>query len=163
MLHNLDPFLQYAGEYVPELQAFFANFTAATQAKGLNSNLKNQGPQEHYLRTMQVLGPESLAVYSQRIGTNRSNPYFKPGAFRFLGNGGLQVFSNGSCSNPVPSVSGPPNETISQSLIEQIIQFKVANAPESPNTIPAPGCTQQAPFNFHGQTSQFPHVTYQGK
>ncbi len=163
VLHNLDPFLQYAGEYVPELQAFFANFTAATQAKGLNSNLKGQGPQEHYLRTMQVLGPESLAVYSQRIGTNRSNPYFKPGAFRFLGNGGLQVFSNGSCSNPVPSVSGPPNETISQSLIEQIIQFKVANAPESPNTIPAPGCTQQAPFNFHGQTSQFPHVTYQGK
>jgi phospholipid/cholesterol/gamma-HCH transport system substrate-binding protein len=163
VLHNLDPFLQYAGEYVPELQAFFANFTAATQAKGLNSNLKNQGPQEHYLRTMQVLGPESLAVYSQRIGTNRSNPYFKPGAFRFLGNGGLQVFSNGSCSNPVPSVSGPPNETISQSLIEQIIQFKVANAPESPNAVPAPGCTQQAPFNFHGQTSQFPHVTYQGK
>ena len=163
VLHNLDPFLQYAGEYVPELQAFFANFTAATQAKGLNSNLKNQGPQEHYLRTMQVLGPESLAVYPQRIGTNRSNPYFKPGAFRFLGNGGLQVFSNSACSNPVPSVSGPANETISQSLIEQIIQFKVANAPESPNTIPAPGCNQQGPFTFNGQTGQFPHVTYGGK
>jgi virulence factor Mce-like protein len=163
VLHNLDPFLQYAGEYVPELQAFFANFTAATQAKGLNSNTKNQGPQEHYLRTMQVLGPESLAIYSQRIGTDRSNPYFKPGAFRFLGNGGLQVFSNSACSNAVPSVSGPANETISQSLIEQIIQFKVANAPESPNTIPAPACNQQSPFTFNGQTSQFPHVTYGGK
>ena len=30
VLHNLDPFLQYTGEYVPELQAFFANLTAAT-------------------------------------------------------------------------------------------------------------------------------------
>jgi virulence factor Mce-like protein len=167
VLHNLDPFLQYAGEYVPELQAFFANFTAATQAKSQDSNLAvngiGRGPQVHYLRTMQVLGPESLALYPQRIGTDRSNPYFKPGAFRSLGNGGLQVFSNSSCSNPVPSVSGPANETISQSLIEQIIQFKVANAPESPNQVPAPACNQQGPLTFNGQTSQFPHVTYGGK
>jgi phospholipid/cholesterol/gamma-HCH transport system substrate-binding protein len=163
VLHNLDPFFQYLGEYVPELQAFFANFTASTQAHGLNSNLGNQGPAQHYLRAMNVMSPESLAIYPQRIGTNRGNPYFKPGAFRFLGNGGLQVFSNGTCSNPVPSVSGPANETISQSLIEQIIQFKVANAPETPNAVAAPGCNQQAPLTFNGQTSQFPHVTYGGK
>ncbi len=31
VLHNLDPFLQYLGEYVPELQAFFANVTAASR------------------------------------------------------------------------------------------------------------------------------------
>jgi phospholipid/cholesterol/gamma-HCH transport system substrate-binding protein len=167
VLHNLDPFLQYASEYVPEIQAFFANFTASTQAKFQNSNLavggSSRGPQQHYLRSMIVMSPESLTTYSQRIGTDRSNPYFKPGAFRFLGNGGLQVFSNSSCSNPVPSVSGPPNETISQTLIEQIIQFKVANAPETPNTIPAPGCNQQGPFTFNGLTGQFPHVTYGGK
>jgi phospholipid/cholesterol/gamma-HCH transport system substrate-binding protein len=163
VLHNLDPFLQYAGEYVPELQAFFANFTAATQAKGLNTNTANAGPQEHYLRTMQVLSPEGLAVYPARIGTNRANPYFKPGAFKNLNNGGLQVFNNSTCSNAVPSVSGPANETISQSLIEQIIQFKVANAPETPNAVPAPGCNQQSPFTFNGQTGQFPHVTYGGK
>jgi phospholipid/cholesterol/gamma-HCH transport system substrate-binding protein len=163
VLHNLDPFLQYAGEYVPELQAFFANFTASTQAKGLNSNTSNQGPQQHYLRTMQVMSPESLAIYPRKIGTHRGNPYFKPGAFQALGSGGLPVFSGSSCSNPVPSVSGPPNETISQSLIEQIIQFQVANAPETPNDIPAPGCSQQGPFTFNGQTSQFPHVTYGGK
>jgi phospholipid/cholesterol/gamma-HCH transport system substrate-binding protein len=163
VLHNLDPFLQYLGEYVPELQAFFANFTAATQAHILNSNTVNQGPQQHYLRSMQVMSPESLAAYPLRIGTNRANPYFKPGAFQFLQNGGLQVFSSSSCSNPVPSVSGPADETISQSLIEQIIQFKVANAPETPNAVAAPGCNQQAPFTFNGQTSQFPHVTYGGK
>jgi phospholipid/cholesterol/gamma-HCH transport system substrate-binding protein len=163
VLHNFDPFLQYAGEYVPEAQAFFANFTAATQAHTLNSNTGNQGPQQHYLRTMQILGPESLAIYPQRIGTDRSNPYFQPGAFSALGNGGLQVFSSSSCSNSTPSVSGPANETISESLIEQIIQFHVANAPGSANTIPAPACNQQGPFTFNGQTSQFPHVTYGGK
>ena len=48
VLHNLDPFLQYLGEYVPELQAFFANFTAATQAHGNNTNTPG-GPQQHYL------------------------------------------------------------------------------------------------------------------
>ena len=101
MLHNLDPFLQYLGEYVPELQAFFANFTAATQAHGNNTNTPG-GPQQHYLRAMTVLSPESLAIYSQRIGTDRANPYFKPGAFRALGNGGLQVFSNSNCANPRP-------------------------------------------------------------
>jgi phospholipid/cholesterol/gamma-HCH transport system substrate-binding protein len=163
VLHNFDPLLQYAGEYVPEAQAFFANLTAASQAHILNSNTGNQGPQQHYLRTMQVLGPESLAIYPQRIGTDRANPYFQPGAFSALGNGGLQVFSNSGCSNPVPSVSGPANETISQSLIEQITLFHVANAPESPNSVPAPACNQQAPFTFNGQSSQYPHVVYSGK
>jgi phospholipid/cholesterol/gamma-HCH transport system substrate-binding protein len=163
VLHNFDPFLQFTGQYVPEVQAFFANLTAATQGHGLNGSARNQGPQQHYLRAMQVFSPQGLAIYSQRIGTDRSNPYFKPGAFQALGNGGLQVFSGGSCSNSAPSISGPPNETIPQSLIEQIIQFKIANAPGSANTVPAPGCNQQGPFTFNGQTSQFPHVTYGGK
>jgi phospholipid/cholesterol/gamma-HCH transport system substrate-binding protein len=167
VLHNLDPFLQSLGEYVPELQAFFANLTAATEAAGANGsaekNGRPQGPREHYLRTMLVFNPQSLAIYPQRVGTDRSNPYFKPGAFHALGSGGLQVFSNSACANSAPSVSGPPNEAISQSLIELILQFKVANAPESANAVPAPACSQQGPFTFNGQTSQFPHVTYGGK
>jgi phospholipid/cholesterol/gamma-HCH transport system substrate-binding protein len=167
VLHNLDPFLQSLGEYVPELQAFFANLTAATAAHGSNGsavkNGQSQGPQEHYLRTMLVFNPQSLAVYPQRVGTNRSNPYFKPGAFHGLGTDGLQVFSNSSCADSAPSVSGPPNEAISQSLIELILQFKVANAPGTPNAVLAPPCNQQGPFTFNGHTSQFPHVTYGGK
>jgi len=167
VLHNLDPLLQFTSLYVPEIQAFFANFTASTQAKFQNSNLAvgglGRGPAQHYLRAMQVLGPESISVYPARIGTDRSNPYFQPGAFSALGSNGLQVFNSGSCSNAVPSVSGPENPTISQSLIEQIIQFKVANAPGTPNAVPAPPCTQQGPFTFNGQTSQFPHAVYSGK
>ncbi|HYM45868.1 MAG TPA: MlaD family protein [Solirubrobacteraceae bacterium] len=163
VLHNFDPFLQLAGQYVPELQAFFANFTAATQAHNLDSNTENKGPQLHYLRTMQVFGPESLTVYLKRVGTNRANPYFQPGALRLLGNGGLRVFEGGSCANSAPSVSGPPNETISQTLIEQLIQFHIANKPETPNAVPAPACNQQGPFTFNGHTSQYPHVVYGGK
>jgi phospholipid/cholesterol/gamma-HCH transport system substrate-binding protein len=162
ILHNFDPFLQYLGEYVPELQAFFANFTASTQAHGSNTNTPG-GPAQHYLRIMNVLNPESLAVYAKQPGTNRANPYFKPGAFKAIANGGLQVFSNNGCANPVPSVSGPPNATISQELINQLIQFNVANAPETPNKVPAPACNQQGPFTFNGQTSQYPHVVYGGK
>jgi phospholipid/cholesterol/gamma-HCH transport system substrate-binding protein len=162
VLHNFDPFLQYLSEYVPELQAFFANFTAATQAHGGNTNTPG-GPAQHYLTAMNTLTPGSLAVYSQRLGTDRANPYFKPGAFSSIGNGGLQVFSNSNCASTAPSVSGPANETIPQSLIEQLIQFKVANAPETPNAIPAPACTQQGPFTFNGFTGQFPHAVYGGK
>lgn len=162
ILHNFDPFLQYLSEYVPELQGFFANFTAATQAHGGNSNTIG-GPTQHYLTAMNTLTPESLTIYSQRPGNNRANPYFKPGAFRALANGGLQVFNTSNCSNPVPSVSGPPNATINQELLDQIIQFGVANAPETPNKIPAPGCNQQGPFTFNGFTGLFPHVVYGGK
>jgi ABC-type transporter Mla subunit MlaD len=162
VLHNLDPFFQYLSQYVPELQAFFANFTAATQAHTSNTNTPG-GPQLHYLRTMNVLSPESLAIYPLRVGTNRPNAYPKPGAFSALLNGGLQVFNSSHCSNPVPSVSGPPSATVSQTLIDQIMQFKVANAPERPNTVPAPACVQQGPFTFNGTTSQFPHAVYSGK
>jgi phospholipid/cholesterol/gamma-HCH transport system substrate-binding protein len=167
VLHNFDPFLQFTDQYIPELQAFFGNFAAATQTKAQNSNFavngESRGPQLHFLKTMLVLGPESLTVYAKRIGTNRANPYFQPGAFRALANGGLKVFEGGSCADSSPSVSGPPNETISKTLIEQLIQFHIANAPETGNAVAAPGCNQQGPFTFNGQSGQYPHVTYSGK
>ena len=163
VLHNTDPFLQSLDEYIPELQAFFANLTAASEANGGNGSTENLGPKEHYLRTMLVFNPEGLAIYPNRVGTNRANPYTKPGAFNALGSDGLQVFSGGSCANTAPSVSGPPSETVPQSLIEQIIQFKVANAPGTPNAVAAPPCSQQGPFTFNGNTGQFPHVVYGGK
>ena len=111
---------------------------------------------------MNVLSPESLAVYPTRIGTARSNPYFHTGAFNSLASG-LPVFSSSSCANSAPSVSGPANETISEEIIKQIQAFGVANEPETPNKVAAPACNQQGPSSFNGQTSQFPHVTYSGK
>jgi phospholipid/cholesterol/gamma-HCH transport system substrate-binding protein len=159
VLHNFDPFLQYTGEYVPEVQAFFANFTAASEAHDTNSDDSTAGVEQHYLRSMQAVTPQSLAVYSQRIGTDRANPYLKPGAFSTLA-GGLSVFSASSCANSAPSVGGTPNATVTQGIIEQLIELHVANAPESANSVPAPPCLQQSPFTFNGQTSQYPHVVY---
>ncbi|MGH2853440.1 MAG: MlaD family protein [Solirubrobacteraceae bacterium] len=158
-LRNFDPFLKFTGEYVPELQSFLANVTAATEAHNKNSDTSNQQLQ-HYLRGLVTINPESLAVYNKRIGTNRANPYFQPGAFRLLDNGGLQVFSTAACANSAPSVNPETaNETVPKSLIEQLISDHVANAPESANAVAAPACMQQSPFTWEGVTSQYPHVT----
>jgi phospholipid/cholesterol/gamma-HCH transport system substrate-binding protein len=162
VLHNFDPFLKYTGEYVPEVQALFANITAASEAHDTNSDDSTAGVEQHYLRNMQALAPQGLAVYSQRIGTDRANPYFKPGAFSALGSG-LSVFSASQCANSAPSVGGPPNATVTQGIIEQLIELHVANAPESANSVPAPPCLQQSPFTFNGKSSQFPQVVYGGK
>lgn len=159
LLHNLNPLLQYASQYTPEIQALFANATAATLLHEKNTNFGTGGPQLHVLKAMQVLEPEGLAVYPQRIGTNRANPYPKPGAFRSLVSG-LSVFSSASCSNSAPSLSGPTNEVITdEGTIKQLIEDHVANSPESStNEVPAPACNQQEPFTFNGVTSQFPHA-----
>jgi phospholipid/cholesterol/gamma-HCH transport system substrate-binding protein len=159
VLRNLDPFLQFTGDYIPELQSFFANVTAATEARDDNADTSNQQHQ-HYLRALQTVNPESLAVYTKRIGTNRANPYFQSGAFRLVGNGGLQVFSAAGCADSAPAVTGPPNEAVSKEIIEQLVHDHVANAPESTtNSVGAPACTQQAPFTWEGVTGQYPHVT----
>ncbi len=113
-LRNFEPFLKFTGEYVPELQALFANATAATQAHDKNADISN-GQIQHYLRALQTVNPEGLAVYSQRIGTNRANPYFQPEAFRLLGKGGLQVFSTATCADSAPSANPETaNETVSE-------------------------------------------------
>jgi virulence factor Mce-like protein len=180
-LRNINPLLQYLGAYEPELQAFFANTTAASQGVASNENTNNgRGPRQHYLRGMNVLGPESLAVYSTPVGTNRSNPYFHPGVFASLLSG-LPVFSSASCANSAPAASGPANEFVSEAVIKQLrgeeveVEIEsspghkertplpalspVVNKPGQPNQVPAPPCRQQGPFTVSGKTSQFPQVT----
>jgi phospholipid/cholesterol/gamma-HCH transport system substrate-binding protein len=180
VLRNLDPFLQFTGDYIPELQSFFANVTAATEAH--NKNVDVQGdPIQHYLRGLITIRPESLAVYNQRIGVNRANPYFQSGGLRLLGSGGLQVFSSAACADSAPAVSGPPSGTVTEQIIEQLQgKIKVTNAAgkveepaipavanepsksgeaAKPNNVAAPACVQQSPFTWEGATSQFPHVT----
>lgn len=158
VLHNFNPFLQYLSEYVPELQALFANGTASTQTHEKNTNVR-EGPQQHFLKAMQVLTPEGLAVYQQRIGTNRANAYPQPGAFGALASG-LSVFNSASCANSAPSASGPPLGTITKETIEQLVKEHVVNNPESAsNEVGSPACKQQGPFTFNGETSQFPHAT----
>ncbi len=156
-LRNFEPFLKYTGQYVPELQSLFANVTAVTEAHNMNSDLATH-QEQHYLRGLPTVSPEGLAVYSSRIGTNRANPYFKPGAFSQLGNGGLQVFSTAACANSAPSLSRPSSEQ--DALEKQLVTDHVVNeAGSATNQVPAPACVQQSPFMWEGATSQFPQVT----
>ncbi len=166
VLHNLDPLLQYLGEYVPELQAFFANVTAASEASEPSSDFGSENPpKRHLLTAMQVLTPESLAIYPNRIGTDRANAYPHSGAYGSIA-GGLPVFSASSCANTSASVSGPANEVVSEELLKQLTappnagESPVANEPETANKVAAPGCTKQSPFTFNGETSEFPHAVY---
>ncbi len=172
VLRNFDPFFQYLSEYVPELQALFANGTAATLVHEKNADVPAGAPQQHLLKVMNVLTPEGLSVYPQRVGTNRGNAYPQPGNFNTLATG-LPVFSSASCADSAPAASGPPLGTITQEVIEQLIgkptktgsvgatiEDHVLNDPEVPrNQVAAPACKQQGPFTFNGVTSQFPHVT----
>jgi virulence factor Mce-like protein len=182
-LRNLNPFLGYLGAYTPELQAFFANATAATGATLGNDNIHG-GPKQHYLRGMQVIGPESLAVYSQPIGTNRSNAYPLPGSFNALADG-LEVFDSSACAATAPSLGTEKGPYAAESVIKALrgepftIQYEISekgskvqtehefknplaptvNKPGQPNQVAAPACKQQAPSNLGGSSSQFPQVT----
>ncbi|HEY2631665.1 MAG TPA: MlaD family protein [Solirubrobacteraceae bacterium] len=177
VLHNLNPFLQYLSEFEPELQALFANGTASTQTHEKNANLFGKGPPQHFLKVLQVITPEGLSVYQQRIGTNRGNAYPLPGSFASLASG-LSVFSSSSCADSAPTLNGPESGALTEDILEQLIGLEpgsrkkgtpvenhaiyppVANNPEKPaNVIPAPACKQQGPFTFNGETSQYPHAT----
>jgi phospholipid/cholesterol/gamma-HCH transport system substrate-binding protein len=184
VLHNFNPFFEYLSQYIPELQALFANGTAATQVREGNVDAA-KGPQQHVFKALNVLTPEGMSVYQQRIGTNRGSAYPQPGTFSALASG-LSVFSSASCADSAPAASGPPTGTervrpdgtieeegITQKVIDQLIgkptktgsvgatvEDHVLNDPEKPgNHVPAPACKQQGPFTFNGVTSQFPHVT----
>jgi len=170
VLHNLDPLLQYLGEYVPELQAFFANVTAASEANEPSSDFPEpeNAPKRHLLTAMQVLTPESLAIYQSRIGTDRANAYPHSGAYGSLASG-LPVFSSSACADTSPSVSGPANEIVSEELLKELTtppnagESPLANEPGTANKVAAPGCTKQGPFTFNGETSEFPHAVYKEK
>lgn len=158
VLNNFDPFLKYTDEYLPELQAFFANFAAASQAHVNVTNVP-VSTKLHYLRSMQYIGPESLAVMSSRLGTNRTNAYPHPGFLSSLASG-LPVFNSSNCSNTGPTLEGSPTEYVTQELIEELYGYNVVNKPGSTsNSVGAPSCDKQSPFTFNGTTSEFPHVT----
>jgi len=161
---NFNPFLEFVGRYVPELQAFFANFTAASQATVQEGG--TAGPRLHYVRAMLPINPDSLSVYPRRTGFNRSNPYQQPGAFRALSNGGLPVFSNGACPSSIPTVSPQENRALADPLVE--LGFvrsgePLAGRPFPEPPLPVPACNQQGPFTVNGHSSQFPQVTEASK
>jgi virulence factor Mce-like protein len=154
-LSELTPILDYLGLYRREIAAFFANDSAVTQARG--PAFANTS-QLHYLRVMNPLNPEILTGYSNRLGTNRYNPYTEPGAYDRLAQGQpLPVFGNYLCtSNPTPTPP-PPNEYLSERLSAEIQKFVFGIGTENEGR--APPCVEQAPLGrLVGQPGRYPHV-----
>jgi phospholipid/cholesterol/gamma-HCH transport system substrate-binding protein len=166
LLGQLDPFLRqlipitdFIQPYRSELTAFFANTVAATQATDLPGTA---GKSVHYLRTSNPVGPEMLALYPSRLGTNRPNPYTHPGAYKRLANPGfLQVYENRHCGAagiPLPLSSLGANPVLIPPALNTLIADSIFNA-QGGGVTPAPPCEKQGKFttNFGG-TTEYPHV-----
>ncbi len=162
MLRQLNPILSFVGAYKPELNAFFSNTVAVTQA---TTPPDTRGNRVHYLRTMNPMNAENLAVYPRRIGSNRPNPYELPGAFAKLKEG-LPQYETRHCANGVPTIvdnsilnplTGLP--VIGDKLVQQIRQFGLTSGT---GTLNVP-CKQQGPYSptttpSASNTGLFPHV-----
>jgi phospholipid/cholesterol/gamma-HCH transport system substrate-binding protein len=155
-MRQLTPILQFLALYKPELTSIFANSAAATQATSGGI---------HYLRTTNPFNPENLAVYPQRIGTNRPNPYAFSKAFLGLRRG-MPVFENRHCSNGVPAITNTPlpplppsvGDLIPEQLLNNIITYAF-NGTQRGGA--APPCRLQGKYNFGGEVTQYPHVRAQ--
>jgi len=179
-LRQVIPILQFIGDYKGELNSFFANTAAATQAY-------DPGTRLHYLRTTNPVNPENFAAYPRRIGSNRPNPYQLPGGYRKLASG-LEVYESRHCGRSVPTISTTPLSPVpttvpvpglpvpvpsavpttvpvpgvpgvvtglTQSLIDRINQFAF---PAQNNGSTAPPCKKQGNFHTSGESTRFPHL-----
>jgi phospholipid/cholesterol/gamma-HCH transport system substrate-binding protein len=183
---NFNPFLEELSRYVPELQALFANVTAASEGTGQEGGAG--GPRLHNVRALNTINPDSLALYAQRTGFNRSNAYAQSGAANAIASGGMSVFEASSCSRGVPTLGGPGNAQVPLSLIELLVQLHYINPskqlleevgkgsenPEQagleklgfkgqPGPLPEPACKQAPPFSINGRTTQYPQIGAAGK
>jgi hypothetical protein len=179
-LRQLNPVLEALGFYKPELTAFLANTVAATQATTVGS----RGP-IHYLRTMNPLNPENLAVYPKRLPSNRPNAYAFPGTFNQLRTG-MPQFETRQCNRgPLPTITNTPQKVpvaplpklslpvpvpspvpdtsalngvfrYSDQLFNDIARFAFPHGTNS--AAGAPPCKQQPDFVFQGEASRYPHV-----
>jgi phospholipid/cholesterol/gamma-HCH transport system substrate-binding protein len=172
-LRQLTPILDFLGQHKPELTAFFANTVAATQAKDPGTSL-------HYLRTMNPLNLENLAVYPRRLGTNRTNAYAKSRNFDKLASG-MPSFETRHCNRAVPGIAntapvgsvtstlpvplpGLPTDQITQqlqalvpqALLDNLNKFVLSQLTDQQTA--APPCIQQGKYTNSGETTQYPHV-----
>jgi phospholipid/cholesterol/gamma-HCH transport system substrate-binding protein len=152
-LRNLNPILTGLGLYKNEVTGLLGNVSAAFNAVHLSS----QGKQVHYLRALGPFSPESLAAYPNRLTVNRNTAYSQPLAYKRLAKG-LLSFDTRQCSAGISATlsSNTPNEAAfnqrtggdvakATDFFNRLKSFAFGGQ-ESSTTIPAPGCSPQAPF-----------------
>jgi len=172
-LRNLNPLLTGLGLYKREVTSLLGNVTAATNAVRLSA----EGTQIHYLRALGPFGPESLAVYPNRLTNNRNSAYSQPGASLQLPSG-LPSFDTRQCSSGIAATLDPntPNESVfnqrtggdvkkATEFFDRLKKYAFAEQASS-SSIPAPGCTAQAPFEpiyGSGPATIYQHTFEQGE
>jgi phospholipid/cholesterol/gamma-HCH transport system substrate-binding protein len=128
-VRQISPMIGFIGLYKTELTTAMANLAASLEATAPAEGVP--GGSTHYLRSLAIVGNESLFGQSVRGPETRSNAYFAPGELANLNRGGLLA---ASCANTSNKSSSP-------------ITFK--NVP----------CKVQPGFKWSGLTRYYPHVT----
>ncbi len=177
LLGRLDPFLASFNSileglrlYRHEITAFLGNAAAATQ--GYLEIDTQTGLPVHYLRTEAPLTPEVLASYPRRLEIQRTNPYLKPKGYANLATG-LESFETRQCASGVSATLDPatpedPDFNVrtggdvedAQDYFDRILEFAFVNQ-LSTDTIGAPPCVEQGPFDSIGtpaEQSDYLHV-----
>ena len=151
-LAQLNPLVQYLGAYPGELTSFFANVTAAS-----NATVNSSGTKTNYVRVMGPLSPEGLAVYPQRIKSNRNTPYdFPRGLLAGLPGANVPVYNTKGCtSGPAPQLNPNTSSVLGAPLTNRILKYGFGNDPAN---VPAPSCPQQGKTNAGNGFTQFPQV-----
>jgi ABC-type transporter Mla subunit MlaD len=127
-VRQVSPIINFIGLYRTELTTAMANLAASLEATAPAGTSTGS---TSYLRSLAIVGNESIFGQSVREPTNRSNTYFSPGELSRLSQGGLLAASCANTGNKSQSGFGFPN-------------------------VP---CKVQPGFRWAGLTRYFPHVT----
>ncbi|WP_320672614.1 MlaD family protein [Patulibacter defluvii] len=139
LLREVNPALDLVSRYPQESRAFFANAAMALNASAPGVDGKRYG----YLRVINPINLENLAIWKRRLSSNRPNAYTKPGAFSQLSQG-MPVFEDRQCGRTVTG-SGLLGDLLSA------LGHTLDGA--------AGPCRKQTPYvNPNGKTSDFPQV-----
>ncbi len=171
---NLNPILTGLSLYKRELAAAMGNVAAATNGRIVGGT--------RFLRAIAPLGPESAASFPKRLTTNRNNAYMQPGTGDRLASG-LLNFDTRQCSSGITATLDPetPKDPDFNSRVEakdeeerlkkateffeRLKHFAFADQ-GSTTTVPAPGCSPQAPFDpiyGSGPPTIYQHTFEQGE
>ena len=170
-MRSLNPIVKAIGAYRHELSALVGNAAATTNGVSLV-----KGRKVHYLRTLSLLNPESVATFPDRLRINRNLAYSAPKAYSKLARG-LANFDVGQCSAGVaaqldPASASDPAFTArtdgdveaAQDLFDRLRLFAFDDQLATDAVPTPPSCAKQAPFGpfgAGGAATDYPHVLEQ--
>jgi phospholipid/cholesterol/gamma-HCH transport system substrate-binding protein len=151
-LRNANPMVDYIGKNKREATAFFANVVASSEAYDLGGQtLGGTNHNVKYLRTSQILNPETLTFYPRPLGTSRTNPYAAPESTLDGLKNGASIFGSGPCPSGNVALPTAADPDALLPLIEPYV-FRTDNK----DAVAAPACKPQG--NYPGFPTSFPQL-----